>query len=95
MAAMQLAWSIGWPEIVVILLVVLILFGGKKLPELAKGLGRGLRLFKQELTKAEGELGDIDDKQTPAGRQDAQKKADAGATPADADDHSSSNDKRT
>jgi sec-independent protein translocase protein TatA len=36
-------------HIVVILVVVLLLFGGKKLPELAKGLGQGLRVFKDEL----------------------------------------------
>ena len=36
----------GW-EIVLILAVVIILFGAKKLPELAKGLGQGLREFKR------------------------------------------------
>ena len=34
---------LGWPEIVMILVVVLILFGAKKLPELAKGLGSGIK----------------------------------------------------
>ncbi len=38
--------SFGPWEIVIIFLVVLLLFGGKKLPELAKGLGKGLREFK-------------------------------------------------
>ena len=37
-------------HVVIILVVVLILFGGKKLPELARGLGRGLRIFKEELS---------------------------------------------
>ena len=37
---------IGLPEIIIILVIVLLLFGGKKLPELAKGLGKGLREFK-------------------------------------------------
>ncbi|MFD2161810.1 twin-arginine translocase TatA/TatE family subunit [Paradesertivirga mongoliensis] len=36
----------GTPEIMLILLAVLLLFGGKKLPELARGLGRGIREFK-------------------------------------------------
>ena len=35
----------GW-EIIIVLVIVLLLFGGKKLPELAKGLGLGLREFK-------------------------------------------------
>ena len=37
---------IGWPQIVLIIVVVLILFGGKKLPELMKGLGKGMKEFK-------------------------------------------------
>ena len=40
----------GHWEIVIIVLAVLLLFGGKKLPELARGLGRGLRNFKDELS---------------------------------------------
>jgi len=49
-------WSLGlfnnigpW-EILIILAALLLLFGGKKLPELARGLGRGMRLFKEELS---------------------------------------------
>jgi len=38
--------NMGGSEIVLILVVVLLLFGGKKLPELARGLGRGIREFK-------------------------------------------------
>jgi sec-independent protein translocase protein TatA len=41
--------SIGPMELLVILLVALLLFGGKKIPELAKGLGEGIRNFKQSL----------------------------------------------
>jgi sec-independent protein translocase protein TatA len=41
--------NIGVWEVVVILLVVLLLFGGAKLPELARGLGRALRIFKEEV----------------------------------------------
>ena len=37
---------IGWPQIVLIVIIVLILFGGKKLPELMKGLGKGMKEFK-------------------------------------------------
>jgi sec-independent protein translocase protein TatA len=37
---------LGVPETLIIVFVVLLLFGGKKLPELARGLGRGIREFK-------------------------------------------------
>jgi sec-independent protein translocase protein TatA len=38
--------SIGLPELLVILVVAVLLFGGKKIPELAKGLGEGIKNFK-------------------------------------------------
>lgn len=41
-----LLWSLGGPEIIVILFVVLLLFGGRKIPELMKGLGKGIKEFK-------------------------------------------------
>ena len=46
--------SIGLPELLVILGVAVLLFGGKKIPEVAKGLGEGIRNFKNAL-KAENE----------------------------------------
>jgi sec-independent protein translocase protein TatA len=39
--------GIGWQEIVLILLVVLLLFGAKRLPEVGKALGKGIREFKK------------------------------------------------
>lgn len=45
--------SIGLPELLVILVVAVLLFGGKKIPEVAKGLGEGIRNFKDSL-KGEG-----------------------------------------
>lgn len=39
--------GLGMPEVIVIMLVVLLLFGGKKVPELMKGLGKGIRFFKE------------------------------------------------
>ncbi len=50
----------GW-ELIVILMVVLVLFGGKKLPEFAKNLGKGLREFK----KASQGIIEDDKKETP------------------------------
>jgi len=41
--------GIGPPEILLVLGVVLLLFGGKKLPELARGSGKALRIFKSEV----------------------------------------------
>lgn len=37
---------IGWPQIILIAAVILLLFGGKKIPELMKGLGSGIKEFK-------------------------------------------------
>ena len=51
----------GMWEIVLIVLVVLLLFGGKKIPELMKGLGKGVKSFKQGMNEVEKEIKDIDD----------------------------------
>ncbi|WP_110205542.1 Sec-independent protein translocase subunit TatA [Nocardioides daejeonensis] len=58
--------SLGTPELLIILAVVVLLFGASKLPELARGSGRALRIFKAETkglgdddesTESRGELG--------------------------------------
>lgn len=55
----------GW-EIILILAVVLILFGAKKLPELAKGLGQGIKEFKKATNDVTSELHNaMDDRYTP------------------------------
>jgi len=47
---------LGWPEIVAILAVVLLLFGAKKLPELARGLGKGINEFKKASREVQDEI---------------------------------------
>ncbi|MCH7772905.1 MAG: twin-arginine translocase TatA/TatE family subunit [Bacteroidetes bacterium] len=55
--------NLGAGEIILILLVVLILFGAKKIPELAKGLGKGMSEFKKGLKEVENEIKDADKKE--------------------------------
>jgi sec-independent protein translocase protein TatA len=49
------AWLNGW-EVVAILAIVLIIFGAKKLPELAKGLGQGIKEFKKSSREIQDEI---------------------------------------
>ena len=53
-----LLFGLGLQEIVVIALIVLLLFGGKKIPELMKGLGKGVKSFKDGMKEI-----DIDEKE--------------------------------
>lgn len=48
--------SLGWNEILLILLVILLLFGGKKIPELMRGLGKGIREFNDAKSNVRKEL---------------------------------------
>ena len=52
---MKLLFGLGLPEIIVIAVIVLILFGGKKIPELMRGLGKGVKEFKDGLNGADAE----------------------------------------
>ncbi len=49
--------GLGAPEIIIILIILLLMFGGKKIPELMKGLGRGIKDFKDA---SKGETGNGD-----------------------------------
>ena len=56
------------PVIIVIALIFLLLFGGKKIPELMKGLGKGIRSFKEGMNEVEKEIKDattVTKKETP------------------------------
>ncbi|MCQ2605949.1 MAG: twin-arginine translocase TatA/TatE family subunit [Bacteroidales bacterium] len=59
--------SIGFQEILVIAIIVLLLFGGKKIPELMKGLGKGVKSFK------EGMNGIDESSEKPAEKNDSDK----------------------
>ena len=54
-----LAGMIGAQEIILILVVVLILFGGKKIPELMKGLGKGVKEYKKAVSGLEDEISNM------------------------------------
>ena len=53
--------AIGPTQVILIVLVVLLLFGGRKIPELMRGLGRGVKEFK-DATQDDGKAGDDADK---------------------------------
>ena len=59
----------GW-EWIIILVVVLLLFGGKKIPELMRGIGKGVRSFKEGLNEAKEEINKTDDKEESKGKKD-------------------------
>lgn len=51
--------GIGMQEVLLIALVVLLFFGGKKIPELMKGIGKGVRSFKEGMNNMEKEIEEI------------------------------------
>ncbi len=57
--------NFGVWEVVIIAFVVLLLFGGKKIPELMKGLGKGVKSFKDGMKDVEKEIEDISDEVKP------------------------------
>ncbi|MBN2029766.1 twin-arginine translocase TatA/TatE family subunit [bacterium] len=52
--------SIGMPELLIILLIILLVFGAKRLPELARGLGKGIREFKDATKHVENEFKELE-----------------------------------
>jgi sec-independent protein translocase protein TatA len=75
----------GW-EIVLILAVVLVLFGAKKLPELARGLGQGIKEFKKSTREVQEEIEnavDVNSAPQPSRRLPAETQARTTVAPAD------------
>lgn len=54
--------TIGWAEILLIALIILLLFGAKKIPELMKGLGKGVKSFKEGMNEVDEDLKNLNDK---------------------------------
>lgn len=60
-----LLFALGTPEIILIALVILLIFGGKKIPELMRGLGKGVSQFKKGMKDIDEEIkSDADDTKT-------------------------------
>ncbi len=66
------AFALGGPEILLLFLVIVLLFGAKKLPELAKGLGKAKSEFQKATDEAEREMNALDPT-TPIEKKDAEK----------------------
>ena len=60
MTTLSFIGGLGLSEVLVIALVVLLFFGGKKIPELMKGLGKGVRSFKDGMKEVQSGLDDDD-----------------------------------
>lgn len=60
MKTLLLFGSVGWAEVLIILFIVVLLFGGKKIPELMKGLGKGVKSFKQGMKEVEDDVKEIE-----------------------------------
>ena len=53
--------NLGTGEIILIVAIILLLFGGKKIPELMRGLGKGVKSFKQGMNEVEKEIKELDE----------------------------------
>ena len=63
-------FGISWPEILILLLVALLVFGPKRLPEMGRSLGRGLREFKDSVSGRDDRDYDRDDVALPRASED-------------------------
>ena len=63
MNTLLLLGNIGTPEIIIIALAILLVFGGKKIPELMKGIGKGVKSFKDGVKGIEDDVDGEDSSQ--------------------------------
>jgi sec-independent protein translocase protein TatA len=57
--------SLGLPELLIILVIVIVIFGAKKLPDLGKSLGEGIKNFKGSVSNKDKDKDNPDDKNAP------------------------------
>ncbi|NJP09415.1 MAG: twin-arginine translocase TatA/TatE family subunit [Leptolyngbyaceae cyanobacterium RU_5_1] len=55
-------FGLGWPEVIIITIVAILVFGPKKIPELGSTIGKTLRGFKEEISKPDEESTDLDER---------------------------------
>ena len=60
--------GLGWQELVIVLVIIMIIFGAGKLPEIAKSLGQGVKEFREEAQRTSG-AGNDEDHRRPRRRQ--------------------------
>jgi sec-independent protein translocase protein TatA len=66
--------NITFWEVLLVVLVIVLLFGGKKIPELMKGLGKGVKSFKEGMRETEEEIKSIDTPEKTESKKDDQAK---------------------
>ena len=71
-----LLFGLGMQEIIVIALIVLLLFGGKKIPELMKGLGKGVKDYKNAMNGVEDEVNGLNNGTQPTNNATGESQAD-------------------
>jgi sec-independent protein translocase protein TatA len=62
-------FGLGMPELIVILVIILIIFGAGKLPEIGSGIGRGIKNFKKATQEEQQKLSSSDEKKNKSGEE--------------------------
>jgi len=66
----EVIMNIGWQEILLVLLIALLLFGAKKIPDLARGMGKGIKEFKKGLSEIDKPLESGKDEETKSAKEE-------------------------